>query len=881
MANSPSYTNGDADDTLQDDTINDDPEQEDENIVEEEEILGGTGGQDESGEESGEDLFNDDYELDYQAIPELDRYAAEGVDDEDVEDMTIDQRREVDALMKRREREKRRRLGIEDDFEDDESDIESGHFQGRKRRQDESQDEVGMDDDANAYIKNLGDTQGHKIQDWVVMPGPHNEIIRHFKRFLRTFRLPNSKQSLYREAIRRLVQEQRQSVIVDFEHLMTNDEVLAFFLLGAPEQTLKIFNEAITQLCFELYPNHRGIDKELFIRISNCLQNDNIRDLRVEHLNKLIGINGVVTTSTGVLPQLSIIKFNCLKCGFSLGPFTQNQENEIKPGSCPECQSNGPFEVNMEETLYRNYQRISIQESPGTVPPGRIPRSKEILLLGDLCDTCRPGDEIEVLGVYRNTYNISLNIQNNLPVFATIIEANHVSTREDKISFETLTDEDIQDIIKLSNEPRIAQRIYASMAPSIYGHEMVKKAIAFAMFGGEGKNPGGKHQVRGDINLLLCGDPSTAKSQFLKYIEKTAHRAVFTTGRGASAVGLTAYVQRNPITREWTLEAGALVLADRGVCLIDEFDKMSDQDRTSIHEAMEQQSISISKAGIVTTLQARCSVIAAANPIGGRYDPALTFMDNVDLSEPILTRFDILCIVRDVADPINDELMARFVTESHMRHHPLADENDIKQNHVLPNVFNVEPIPQDMLKKYLIYAKRRIHPRMTSVDQEKVSQLYAKLRRESLVTGSVPVTVRQIESMVRIAEAHARMHLRDFVNDDDINVAIQMVLESFIETQKYGIMRTMKKVFQGYLTYKKDNNEFLLFLLKQLVQEFIAFQRNRFGLDRLNASIKIAEEDLISRARQYGVLDLQQFYQSTLFRSHGFKYEDKSIVQIL
>ncbi|CAF1218628.1 unnamed protein product [Rotaria sp. Silwood1] len=861
------------------------------NIEEENEILGDDRS-DIISEESGEDLFGDNFERDYEAIDELDRYETGGIDDDEENDteLTLEQRRRAEREIKRRERERRRRLGQElndeSDLDEDESLI---GLVGKRKRSKIHDDDIGMDDESDAYIKNLGDTQGHKIADWIQMPGPHNEVIRHLKKFLRTFKITTTtvggtNKPIYREALRRLVQEQKQSIIIDFEHLMSMDEVLAFFLLGAPEQTLKIFHEALTELCFELYPNHRSIEKELFVRVSNCLQNDNIRDLRVEHLNKLIGISGVVTTSTGVLPQLSIIKFNCQKCGFTLGPFTQNQENEIKPGSCPECQSNGPFELNMEETIYRNYQRISIQESPGTVPPGRIPRSKEILLLGDLCDTCRPGDEIEVLGVYRNTYNISLNIQNNLPVFATIVEANYISTREDKISFETLTDEDIQEIQRLSKEPKIAQRIYASIAPSIYGHEMVKKSIAFAMFGGEPKNPGGKHQVRGDINVLLCGDPSTAKSQFLKYIEKTAHRAVFTTGRGASAVGLTAYVQRNAVTREWTLEAGALVLADRGVCLIDEFDKMSDQDRTSIHEAMEQQSISISKAGIVTTLQARCSVIAAANPVGGRYDPALTFMNNVDLSEPILTRFDILCTVRDIADPVQDELMARFVTESHMRHHPLADENDAQQNHVVPNIFNVEPIPQETFKKYIIYAKRRIHPRMTSVDQEKVAQLYAKLRRESLVTGSVPVTVRQIESIVRIAEAHARMHLRDFVNDDDINVAIQVVLQSFIDAQKYGIMRTMKKVFQRYLTYKKDNNEFLLFLLKQLFQENLAFQRNRYGADRVTSAgtaIKISEEDLKSRARQYSVLDLKQFYESPLFRSHGFKYEDKFITQVL
>lgn len=204
------------------------------------------------------------------------------------------------------------------------------------------------------------------------------------------------------------------------------------------------------------------------------------------------------------------------------------------------------------------------------------------------------------------------------------------------------------------------------------------------MFGGEPKNPGGKHRVRGDINLLLLGDPGTAKSQFLKYVEQTAHRAVFTTGQGASAVGLTASVSRDPVTREWTLQGGALVLADQGVCLIDEFDKMSDQDRTSIHEAMEQQSISISKAGIVTSLQARCSVMAAANPIKGRYQPGKTFAQNVDLTEPILSRFDILCVVKDVVDAIKDERLASFVVSSHMKSHPSTNKVSATRPFIFP-----------------------------------------------------------------------------------------------------------------------------------------------------------------------------------------------------
>lgn len=233
----------------------------------------------------------------------------------------------------------------------------------------------------------------------------------------------------------------------------------------------------------------------------------------------------------------------------------------------------------------------------------------------------------------------------------------------------------------------------------------------------------GKHRLRGDINVLLLGDPGTAKSQFLKYVEKTAHRTMYTTGQGASAVGLTASVRKDPVTREWTLEGGALVLADRGHCLIDEFDKMNDQDRTSIHEAMEQQSISVSKAGIVTTLQARCSVIAAANPIRGRYDPSRPFGQNVDLTEPIMSRFDILCVVRDTVDIVRDELLAEFVINSHTKSHPSGNDAQTSD----------DIIPQDLLRKYIAYAREHTVPRLNWLDQDKVANLYSELRRESLV----------------------------------------------------------------------------------------------------------------------------------------------------
>lgn len=484
----------------------------------------------------------------------------------------------------------------------------------------------------------------------------------------------------------------------------------------------------------------------------------------------------------------------------------------------------------------------------------------------------------ELTGIYHNNYDGSLNTANGFPVFATIILANHVAKKDNKVAVGELTDEDVKMITGLSKDQQIGEKIFASIAPSIYGHEDIKRGLALALFGGEPKNPGGKHKVRGDINVLLCGDPGTAKSQFLKYIEKVSSRAIFTTGQGASAVGLTAYVQRHPVSREWTLEAGALVLADRGVCLIDEFDKMNDQDRTSIHEAMEQQSISISKAGIVTSLQARCTVIAAANPIGGRYDPSLTFSENVDLTEPIISRFDVLCVVRDTVDPVQDEMLARFVVGSHVRHHPSNKKDEGLTNGgtlepAMPNTYGVEPLPQEVLKKYIIYAKERVRPKLNQMDQDKVARMYSDLRKESMATGSIPITVRHIESMIRMAEAHARMHLRDYVMEDDVNMAIRVMMESFIDTQKFSVMRSMRKTFARYLSFRRDNNDLLLFILKQLVAEQVTYQRNRFGAQQ--DTIEIPEKDLMDKARQINIHNLSAFYDSDLFKFNKFSRDLK------
>lgn len=309
----------------------------------------------------------------------------------------------------------------------------------------------------------------------------------------------------------------------------------------------------------------------------------------------------------------------CEKCDEVMGPFHPKGDDEIstilKTIVCAniDCASRYPFKNCPRRTTYENYQRLTIQEPPGSVLAGRMPRSREAVLMGEFVDAVKPGDLVTVTGTYVAEYSVEQLVQTCYPVFKTELHVNYIKKPHDERQL-NLTHEDVKLLEDLSTQPDIRERIMQSIAPSIYGENHIKTALALAMFGGAPQIASAGHRIRGDLNVLILGDPGMAKSQFLKYVEKSFPRAIYTTGKGASAVGLTAAVVRDPATGEWVLEGGAMVLADQGICLIDEFDKMNDQDRTSIHEAMEQQTISITKAGICATLSARCSVIAAANP---------------------------------------------------------------------------------------------------------------------------------------------------------------------------------------------------------------------------------------------------------------------------
>lgn len=837
---------------------------------------------------SDEEDLMENMERDYVPIPELDHYEEEHLDDQSVSELSIGERIAAEATLRERDRiegrraRNRRGLDIFDDLSEAGSQASIRQIKRRRRLAESAL--RGLDGEAEAEtetIDNIEDTRGMSNKEWLSQRATKNEIINRFKNLLKTY-VDQSGRSVFKEKLRTMTELNQQSFELEYTILAEEQPALALFLVEAPHQILDLFNIAAKDVVFAMYPAYGKIASEIFVRIKDLAITEEIRALRQLHLNQLIRTQGVVSSATSIIPQLSLIHFDCLKCGFTLGPFVQQQDTEVKPGTCPGCQSLGPFAINTDETLFKNYQRLTIQESPGKISAGRVPRAKDVILLGDLCDSCKPGDEIDLTGVYSNSYDGALNIATGFPVFSTVIMANNIVKKQDWTSIsQTLSDADVHQIINLSKDPNIVERIVASVCPSIYGHTNVKRAIALSLFGGCSKNPANKHRLRGDINVLLCGDPGSAKSQFLKYTSRIAPRAVYTTGQGASAVGLTAYVQKSQVTKEWTLEAGALVLADNGVCLIDEFDKMSDRDRTSIHEAMEQQSISVSKAGIVASLQARCAVIAASNPIGGRYNPRNTFAQNVELTEPIISRFDIICVVRDEVNEFNDATLAKFVLRSHIKSHHDVEESDLAKLEELDledKLDEHELIDQDLLKRYIVYARDRFRPKMNNHQQETIAKVFADMRRESAQTNSIPITTRHIESIIRCAEAHAKMHLRNHVTTDDVRVALKVILESFVSTQRHITKKTMQGVFAHYLNYNRSATELLLNILKSMIVEEQQILKHKFGDDASIDVVEIDEREFRNRCRRVDDSDPSYFYRMPIFANNHFIFDSQKHV---
>jgi DNA replication licensing factor MCM2 len=556
-------------------------------------------------EEEGEDLM-ENAERDYQRIEALDTYGTEGIDDREYEAMDIDQRRAAEAELRARDRQSGRGgrdagiygmalEGMEADEDEEARRARRGMF---RAEQDDDKDKVdeedGNDDEDDMDEEELDGEDPINLEafdvplrEWIAQDRTRREVQRKFRAFLRHFRpetvgdeqRKKRANGIYEQKIRNMCSSNLASLHISYEHLMEAEPLLAVWLAEAPKDMLDLLDEAATRHTLMLFPSYSTIKDDIHVRISDIPIMDSLRDLRRSHLDHLVKVHGVVTRRGDVYPQLQIAYYKCQnkECRAIEGPIRVEgvglgAESFMAPEQCPNCEGSH-FKLDSNLSHYGNIQRINLQETPGSVPPGRVPRQKEVFLMNDLIDVARPGEEIEVTGIYEQRYDSSLTLKSGFPVFSTFLTANHIRKREDASSASNLSEADVRKILDLSRDPKIGERIVQSIAPSIFGHDNCKMALAMSLFGGVPKNINDKHRIRGDVNVLLLGDPGTAKSQLLKYAEVTAPRAVYSTGKGASAVGLTAGVHKDPVTREWTLEGGALVLADKGVALIDEFDK--------------------------------------------------------------------------------------------------------------------------------------------------------------------------------------------------------------------------------------------------------------------------------------------------------------------
>jgi len=585
------------------------------------------------------------------------------------------------------------------------------------------------------------------------------ETIDPQERFLEFF-----KKERYRQRISQMAITGKESITVDFEELFAFDQRLAERLLEKPDEFLQHANNAAyAQLGIEDSEYAEKMEKVL-VRIVRLLGREQLRKLGSKQMGKLVLIEAIVVRATPVRPMVMQGSFKCKRCG-TITSIEQTGTFLKAPFECsdPSCRQKGPFTFVQDESTFIDSQDLRLQERPEDLPPGQLPRTLNVKLIGgEIVDVARPGDHVSIVGVVR-AFAPSRPGIGKLRTFILQLDANSIEVLGKEPETTLPSPEEEEKILELAKDPWIHRKIISSIAPSIYGYEHIKEAIMYLLFGGVSKSLP-DISIRGEMNALLIGDPGTAKSQLLQYVARIAPRGLYTSGRGTTAAGLTAAVIREK-GGSMSLEAGALVLADKGICCIDEMDKMRPEDRVAIHEAMEQHTVSVAKGGIVATLNARTAILAAANPTLGRYEPHRTVAENISLPVTILSRFDLIFVLRDVPNKEADGKMSAHILEIHRR-----------------GISPVEaPIGAELMRKYVSYAKT-VKPVLGNEALKRLSDFYLAMRAASETEGSpVAITARQLESLVRVAEARARVALKKEVSGEDAEAAITIMKRSLEE----------------------------------------------------------------------------------------------------
>lgn len=570
-----------------------------------------------------------------------------------------------------------------------------------------------------------------------------------FEEFFREF---------YQKDFLAAAREGRLAVSIDFALLDKFDPTLADKLLNDPRNILEAAQLAVSGLDFpeenvKIIPRFKNLPEAVQIRI---------RDLRSQHIGKFIQIDGIVRRASEVRPEVSIAIFSCPECGNKIS-VEQNEKYLKPPAYCDgdNCGYKGKFEP--VSTKLVDSRRIVLEE-PYETTTGSRSGDITIYLVGDLTTPemqrkTDPGNRLKITGILTELKKIIKgSIKRQFDIY---IEANHAESADIEWDEVTISDEDKKKILELAERPDVYDKLVGSLAPSIFGLKEIKEAILLQMFGGTQHILPDKTRIRGDIHILLLGDPSVAKSQLLKLTSSTIPRGKYASGGGVTGAGLTATVFKDEELGDWVLEAGALVLANKSLMAIDEFDKIDKDDQSRLHEALEQQTISIAKASIVATLPAQVSVLAGANPRFGRFEPLKPIAGQTLIPETLLSRFDLKFALRDMPDRERDERLASHILETRMSPEKVEPE-----------------ISPDLLRKYIAYARKFCRPAMTRDAIEMLKKFYLDMRAMSGGSGTIPITLRQNEALMRLAEASAKIRLSDFVEVQDAERAIKVMKES-------------------------------------------------------------------------------------------------------
>ncbi|XP_071715037.1 DNA replication licensing factor MCM4 [Rutidosis leptorrhynchoides] len=602
-------------------------------------------------------------------------------------------------------------------------------------------------------------------------------------RFLRHFREhPSHDEGKYMKAINHVIEMEGESLEVDANDVFDYDNDLYTKMVRYPLEVLAIFDIVLMDMVSRINPL---FEKHIQVRIFNLKTSTSMRNLNPSDIEKMVSLKGMIIRCSSIIPEIREAVFRCLVCGHFSEPIVVDRGRISEPTMCmkEECKTKNSMTLLHNRCRFADKQIVRVQETPDEIPEGGTPHTVSLLMHDKLVDAGKPGDRVEITGIYRAmSVRVGQTQRTVKSLFKTYIDCLHIKktdksrmNAEDPMETEQQSTQDdqgtpldyeeqVEKLKELSKQPDIYEMLTRSLAPNIWELDDVKKGLLCQLFGGSALTLESGASFRGDINILLVGDPGTSKSQLLQYIHKLAPRGIYTSGRGSSAVGLTAYVAKDPETGETVLESGALVLSDRGICCIDEFDKMSENARSMLHEVMEQQTVSIAKAGIIASLNARTSVLACANPSGSRYNPRLSVIDNIHLPPTLLSRFDLIYLILDKADEQTDRRLAKHIVALHFENPENSEQNVID----LPT-----------LTAYLSYARKNIHPQLSDEAAEELTRGYVEMRRRGNFPGSskkvITATPRQIESLIRLSEALARIRFSEWVEKKDVVEAFRLL----------------------------------------------------------------------------------------------------------